>query len=53
MTIEAATMSDHARDGFLNETDEFAFLLEEVPRHSINRLPVLAFLLRSGERWHI
>jgi len=32
MTIEAATMSDHVRDGFLNETDEFAFLLEEVPR---------------------
>jgi len=32
MTIEAATISDHVRDGFLNETDGFAFLLEEVPR---------------------
>lgn len=32
MTIEAATMSDDVRDGFMNETDEFAFLLEEVPR---------------------
>ena len=25
-------MSDHVRDGFLNETDKFAFLLGEVPR---------------------
>ena len=32
MTTETATMSANAQDGFLNETDEFAFLLEEVPR---------------------
>jgi len=32
MITETATMSANAQDGFLNETDEFAFLLEEVPR---------------------
>ncbi|WP_430427660.1 MarR family winged helix-turn-helix transcriptional regulator [Parasphingorhabdus sp.] len=32
MTTETATMSSDAQDGFLNEADEFAFLLEEVPR---------------------
>ncbi|ASK87203.1 transcriptional regulator SlyA [Sphingorhabdus sp. SMR4y] len=32
MTTKTATMSANAQDGFLNETDEFAFLLEEVPR---------------------
>ncbi|ASK89845.1 MarR family winged helix-turn-helix transcriptional regulator [Sphingorhabdus sp. SMR4y] len=32
MTNEAATISIDAQDGFLNESDEFAFLLEEVPR---------------------
>jgi MarR family transcriptional regulator for hemolysin len=32
MTTETATMRANAQDGFLNETDEFAFLLEEVPR---------------------
>ena len=32
MTTETVTMSIDAQDGFLNETDEFAFLLEEVPQ---------------------
>lgn len=32
MTTKTATMSANAQDGFLNKTDEFAFLLEEVPR---------------------
>ncbi|MEP3224329.1 MAG: MarR family transcriptional regulator [Parasphingorhabdus sp.] len=32
MMNEAATISSKLRDGFINETDEFAFLLEEVPR---------------------
>jgi len=32
MTNEAATISIDAQDDFLNESDEFAFLLEEVPR---------------------
>lgn len=32
MTPETITISTNAQDGFLNDTDEFAFLLEEVPR---------------------